>query len=36
VRELRLDGNREAVRTESVTRVLQLLSEALQEASKPA
>ena len=36
VRELRLDGNREAVRTESVTRVLQLLSETLQEASKPA
>src|SRR5689334_17213331 len=36
VRELRLDGNRDAVRTESVTRVLQLLSETLQEASKPA
>ncbi|MCU7723787.1 CinA family protein [Actinoplanes sp. KI2] len=36
VRELKLDGNRDAVRTESVTRVLQLLSETLQEASKPA
>jgi len=36
VRELRLDGNREAVRIESVTRVLQLLSETLREASKPA
>jgi len=36
VRELKLDGNRDAVRTESVTRVLQLLSEALQEAPKPA
>jgi nicotinamide-nucleotide amidase len=36
VRELRLDGNRDAVRAESVTRVLQLLSETLREASKPA
>ena len=36
VRELKLDGNRDAVRTQSVTRVLQLLSETLQEASKPA
>ena len=36
VRELRLDGNRAAVRTESVTRVLLLLSEALREASKRA
>jgi nicotinamide-nucleotide amidase len=36
VRELKLDGNRSAVRTESVTRVLQLLSETLQEASKVA
>jgi nicotinamide-nucleotide amidase len=29
VRELRLDGNREAVRTESVTAVLQLLTDSL-------
>jgi nicotinamide-nucleotide amidase len=36
VRELKLDGNRDAVRAESVMRVLQLLSETLQEASKPA
>jgi len=36
VRELKLDGNRDAVRTESVTRVLQLLSETLLEAPKPA
>jgi nicotinamide-nucleotide amidase len=36
VRELRLDGNRDAVRTESVTSVLRLLSETLQAASKPA
>ena len=32
VRELRLDGNRAAVRTESVTSVLRLLSDCLQEA----
>jgi len=36
VRELRLSGNRDAVRIESVTRVLLLLSETLQAASKPA
>lgn len=36
VRELKLDGNRDVIRTESVTRVLQLLSETLQEASKRA
>ena len=36
VRELRLGGNRDAVRTESVTRVLLLLSESLREASKRA
>jgi nicotinamide-nucleotide amidase len=36
VRELKLGGNRSAVRTESVTHVLRLLSETLQEASKPA
>ena len=29
VRELKLDGNREAVRTESVTAVLQLLTDSL-------
>jgi nicotinamide-nucleotide amidase len=32
VRELRLDGNRDAIRTESVTSVLRLLSGTLQEA----
>ena len=32
VRELRLDGNREAIRTESVTRALLLLSDCLQES----
>lgn len=31
VRELRLDGNREAIRTESVTRALLLLTDCLQE-----
>ena len=36
VRELRLDGNRQAVRTESVTSVLRLLSDALREAPTPA
>jgi nicotinamide-nucleotide amidase len=36
VRELRVDGNRAVIRTESVTRVLQLLAERLQEASAPA
>jgi nicotinamide-nucleotide amidase len=33
VRELKLDGNRDAIRTESVTSVLRLLSDTLQEAS---
>ncbi|WP_438872738.1 CinA family protein [Paractinoplanes pyxinae] len=33
VRELRLEGNREAIRTESVTSALVLLSECLQDAS---
>jgi nicotinamide-nucleotide amidase len=33
VRELKLDGNRAVIRTESVTGVLRLLSESLQEAS---
>ncbi|MEU4241534.1 CinA family protein [Actinoplanes sp. NPDC026619] len=33
VRELKLDGNREVIRTESVTAVLSLLSEKLQAAS---
>lgn len=36
VRELKIDGNRAAVRTESVTRVLRLLSDTLREASSPA
>jgi nicotinamide-nucleotide amidase len=31
VRELKLDGNRAAIRTESVTAVLQLLTDSLQE-----
>jgi nicotinamide-nucleotide amidase len=31
VRELKLDGNREAIRTESVTAVLQLLTDSLRE-----
>ncbi|WP_433791719.1 CinA family protein [Actinoplanes sp. CA-252034] len=33
VRELKLDGNREAVRTESVTAVLQLLTDSLRQSS---
>jgi nicotinamide-nucleotide amidase len=36
VRELKLDGNRAVIRTESVTAVLRLLSESLQEASASA
>jgi nicotinamide-nucleotide amidase len=36
VRELKLDGNRDAIRTESVTSVLRLLSDTLQEASNPS
>ena len=36
VRELKLDGNRAAIRTESVTSVLRLLSDTLQEAASPA
>lgn len=36
VRELQLDGSRAAVRTESVTRVLRLLSDTLQEAPSRA
>jgi nicotinamide-nucleotide amidase len=36
VRELRLDGNRDAVRTESVTAVLQLLVDQLRGAPAPA
>ena len=35
VRELRLPGNRAAIRTESVTSVLRLLSACLQEAQAP-
>jgi nicotinamide-nucleotide amidase len=35
VRELRLDGNRAAIRTESVTRALFLLSDCLQDAPAP-
>jgi nicotinamide-nucleotide amidase len=33
VRELKLEGNRDAIRTESVTRALLLLADCLQEAS---
>ncbi|WP_127554085.1 CinA family protein [Actinoplanes sp. OR16] len=36
VRELRLSGNRDAVRTESVTAVLQLLADTLRAAPAPA
>ncbi|MBO3736131.1 CinA family protein [Actinoplanes flavus] len=36
VRELKLDGNREAVRTESVTAVLQLLIDCLRDSPAPA
>jgi len=36
VRELKLDGNRAAVRIESVTAVLQLLTDALRAAPAPA
>jgi nicotinamide-nucleotide amidase len=36
VRELKLDGNREVIRTESVTAVLSLLTEQLQEAAQRA
>jgi len=36
VQELKLDGGRAAIRTESVTRVLRLLSACLQEAPPPA
>jgi nicotinamide-nucleotide amidase len=36
VRELRLDGNRDAVRTQSVTAVLQLLVDQLRGAPAPA
>jgi nicotinamide-nucleotide amidase len=36
VRELKLGGNRADVRTESVTSVLRLLSDTLQEAPSPA
>ncbi|GIM89438.1 CinA family protein [Paractinoplanes toevensis] len=36
VRELKLDGNRAVIRTESVTAVLSLLSEKLQAASSAA
>ncbi|GGN00713.1 nicotinamide-nucleotide amidase [Actinoplanes campanulatus] len=36
VRELKLDGNRAAVRTESVTAVLQLLTDSLRSASTAA
>jgi len=36
VRELKLDGNRESIRTESVTSVLRLLSDTLREASELA
>jgi nicotinamide-nucleotide amidase len=35
VRELKLEGNRADIRTESVTSVLRLLSDTLQEASSP-
>ncbi|MBG0559923.1 CinA family protein [Actinoplanes aureus] len=35
VRELRLTGNREAIRTESVTAVLQLLTDALRTSPAP-
>jgi len=36
VRELKLDGNRAVIRTESVTGVLRLLSASLDEAPNPA
>ncbi|MEV4351428.1 CinA family protein [Actinoplanes sp. NPDC049596] len=36
VRELKLEGNRAAIRTESVTSALQLLADCLQEASAPS
>jgi nicotinamide-nucleotide amidase len=36
VRELKLGGNRAAIRTESVTAVLRLLADALQDAPAPA
>jgi nicotinamide-nucleotide amidase len=36
VRELKLEGNRADIRTESVTSVLRLLSDTLQEASSPS
>jgi nicotinamide-nucleotide amidase len=36
VRELKLDGSRAVIRTESVTSVLRLLSASLQEAPPPA
>jgi nicotinamide-nucleotide amidase len=35
VRELKLDGNRPDIRTESVTQVLRLLSASLREAPSP-
>jgi nicotinamide-nucleotide amidase len=36
VRELKLDGNRAAIRSESVTSVLRLLSDCLRDAPPPA
>ena len=36
VRELKLEGNRPVIRTESVTQVLRLLSASLREAPSPA
>ena len=36
VRELKLDGNRDAIRTESVTRALQLLSNCIEGAPAPS